>query len=122
MIALGHVRGAQSEAVYPFEVRVGGEPAKYEGGVFAKIAAPCPPDAVLEVPSATEMVIINVFPVAADGTVAADAGSHTKVLLIPSGTKVRLNETTDRSTLAPGLYGANVVTGQRTSRIMFSIK
>jgi len=108
-------------AVYPFEVKVGGHAAKYGSGVFAKVETPCKPDSLIEVPSATEMVIINVFPVLPDGTLAEDAAAKTKIILIQKGTSARLSETTDRSTLAPGFYGANVVAGQRTSRVLFSI-
>jgi hypothetical protein len=114
--------------VYPFDVKVGGQLAVAEEAdpmlvVFAKVKELVPADAEVEVSGDGDSIIINVFPVLETGEVPQEAGTQTKVIFSPGGSKiVRLNETMDKSTLSPGLYGMNIVYGGRTSRVMFRVK
>ncbi len=114
--------------VYPFDVKVGGHLAVAEEAdpmlvVFAKVKEPVTADAEVEVSGEGDSIIINVFPVLETGVVPDEATTQTKVILGQDNSKtVRLNETMDKSTLAPGLYGMNIVYGGKTSRVMFRVK
>ncbi len=117
-------QGGPRASIYPFDVRVGGQLAVVEGNretaLFAKIPQPVPADAAIEVDGPAGMLIVNVFPVRANGTVPQ--GAPVKALFLQSGTRLRLNETMDKSVLEPGLWGANVVFANTTSRVMFEVR
>ncbi len=114
--------------VYPFDVKVGGQLAVAEEAdpmlvVFAKVKEAVSADAEVEVSGEGDSIIINVFPVLETGVVPDEATTQTKVIVSQGqGKIVRLNETMDKSTLSPGLYGMNIVYGGRTSRVMFRVK
>ena len=111
-------------AIYPFDVKIGGQSATVSGdpetAIFAKIKDPVAADAELEVTGEPSMLIINVFPVKESGEV--DSAAPVKILMVQSGTKVKLDETMDKSKLTPGLWGANVTFNNGTSRVMFTVK
>ncbi len=117
-------RSAKRATIYPFDVRVGGQLAVVEGdptrAIFAKIKEPVDDNAQIEIGGEPGMLIVNVFPVRPNGEVPQ--GAPTKVMFVQNGTKTRLDETMDKSRLAPGLYGANVVYANATSRVMFEVK
>lgn len=124
LITPGVAPAGERPDIYPFDVKVGGQLAAMTGSnrLFAHIAEPVPAEAELEVPGAEGMVIVNVFPSAPDGTVPDTAAGQTKVILIQQGGKAKLDATMDGTKLAPGLYGANVVSGGRTSRVQFTVR
>ena len=111
-------------SIYPFQVKVGGQLAAIEDNprtaIFAKLKEPVSPNAEIEVLGVPAMIIINVFKVNPDGSVTSSASP--KIIMVQNGTKTRLDDTMDKSTLAPGLYGMNVVYANVTSRIMFTVK
>lgn len=117
-------KGGPRATIYPFDVRIGGQLATIEGSletaIFAKIAQPVSSDATIEVEGPAGMLIVNVFPVRPNGTVPQAA--PIKVMMQQNGTRVRLDETMDKSLLTPGLYGANIVFMQTTSRVMFEVR
>lgn len=110
--------------IYPFDVKIGGQTAAITGNpesaIFAKIKDPVAADAELEIAGEPGMLIVNVFPVKETGEV--DSAAPVKVIFISSGTKAKLDATMDKSTLTPGLWGANIVFNNRTSRVMFTVK
>ena len=105
-------------------MKVGGQTATVEGNpqtaVFAKVKNPVATDAEVEVSGEAGMLMINVFPAKPDGTV--ENAAATKVILVQSGTKAKLDATMDKSKLAPGLYGANIIFAGKTARVMFTVK
>jgi len=115
---------ADRPAIYPFDVRVGGQLAVVtespDVAIVARVPEPVAADAELEVTGEPGMLIINLFPAAADGEVAP--GAQPKIILLPEGTKVSLSHTMDSSTLEPGIWLANVVFQQGTSRVLFEVK
>lgn len=118
---------AQARAdIYPFDVKLGGQTAVIEGdpqiAIFAKVKNPVAADAELEVTGDAGLLLVNVFPVKPNGEVPSEAQGATKVIMVQSGTKTKLDATMDKSKLTPGLYGANIVFGGRTSRVMFTVK
>jgi len=120
------VQAEDRPAIYPFDVKVGGQLAKVEGdpqtALVAKIADPVKADAKIEVVGEPAMVIINVFPANPDGTVEPAASGQAKVIMVQNGTETTLAETMDKSKLSPGVYLANVVYNQGTSRVLFTIE
>jgi hypothetical protein len=117
-------KASDRPAIYPFDVKIGGQTAAVEGdpavAVFAKIKDPVANDAELEVSGDPGMLIINIFPVKANGEV--DPAAPPKIIMVQSGNKTKLSETMDKSTLAAGLWGANIVFNNGTSRVMFTVK
>ena len=117
---------AERSPIYPFDVKLGGQLARISGNpqtaIFAKIKDPVPANAELEVSGPAGLLIINIFPVKPSGVVPPEAAGATKILMVQSGTKTTLDATMDASTLAPGLYGANVVFNIGTSRVMFTVQ
>lgn len=115
---------ADRSPIYPFDVKIGGKLAAIEGdpeaAIFAKIKEPVAADAEIEVSADPGMLIVNVFPVKADGSVE-ETGAP-KVLVAQGANKVKLTETMDKSRLEPGLYGANIVLGEATARVMFTVR
>ena len=111
-------------SVYPFQVKVGGQLATIEGdpqtAIFAKVKDPVSPDAEIEILGVPGMIIINVFKANPDGSVTTSAPP--KIIMVHNGTRARLSESLDKSTLPPGLYGMNVVYANVTSRVMFTVK
>ena len=111
-------------SIYPFQVKVGGQLAAIEGkpdnAIFAKLKEPVAANAEIEILGVPGMIIINVFKVNPDGSVTSSASP--KIIMVQNGTKTRLDETLDKSTLPPGLYGMNIVYANVTSRVMFVVK
>jgi hypothetical protein len=116
---------AERSPIYPFDVKIDGQPATISGNprtaIFAKIKDPVPANAELEVSGPAGRLIINIFPVKPNGVVPPEAAGATKILLVQSGTKTTLDATMDGSTLAPGLNGANVVFNNASARVMFKV-
>ena len=100
---------AQRADVYPFDVKVGGQTATVEGNpqttIFAKVKNPVAPDAELEVAGDAGMLLINVFPAKPDGSVDPAASAATKIIMVQSGTKAKLDATMDKSKLTPASTG-----------------
>lgn len=118
------IKSGKRPTIYPFDVRIGGQLAEVTGNpetaIFARIPLPVAPDAEVEVDGAPGLLIINVFPVKPDGNVPQ--GAPIKVMMQQSANRLRLSETMDKSVLEPGLWGANIVFLQTTSRVMFEVK
>ena len=109
-------------AIYPFDVTVGGQDAVFNSSfpIFAKIPGPVAADAEVILDAEPEAIIVNIFPCEANGTVPR--GVDPKVIMAGKATSFKLNQTLDKSTLAPGLYGMNIVLRSKgTSRVMFRI-
>jgi hypothetical protein len=110
--------------IYPFQVKVGGQLAAIEGNpqtaVFAKLKEPVSANAEIEILGVPAMIIINIFKANPDGSVTSSASP--KIIMVQNGTTTRLDDTMDKSTLAPGLYGMNIVYANVTSRVMFTVK
>jgi hypothetical protein len=119
------LNAADRPEFYPFDVKIAGQLAtagNEAAEVFAKVAKPVSADAELEIVNAQGLVIVNLFPVNADGTVPETAPAQTKVLLIQEGGKTKLSETMDKSKLPAGLHGANIVYDGKTARVMFTVQ
>ena len=112
---------AEPPAQYPFEVTVGGHKAavKADDDVFAVIAEPVQPDAMLVITEKSPMLIINAFPCKEDGTVPMDAPAA--IIFAQDTNQVKLDATMDKKMLAPGTYLMNVVAHQKTSRVVFTV-
>lgn len=117
-------KSAKRPTIYPFDVRIGGQLAVVDGNpdtaIFARIPMAVGRDALVEVDGAPGLLIINVFPVKTDGSVPQ--GAPIKVMMQQSANRLRLDETMDKSALEPGLWGANIVFQQTTSRVMFEVR
>jgi len=115
---------AEPSPIYPFKVTIDGKVAEIVGdpttAIFAKIADPVPADALLEVEGEPGMIIINVFPTNEAGEVVS--GAAPAILMAQDTTKIKLDQTMDKSKIAPGLYLANIVYKSGTSRVMFTVK
>lgn len=120
----GVLQAEERPAVYPFDVTLGGQKAVVEGNpstaIVAEVPDPVKADAKLQVEGKPGMIIINVFPAKANGEVASDA--QPKIIMAQNGTETSLANTMDDSKLDPGIYLANIVFNNATSRILFTIK
>ncbi len=103
----------------PFGVTLAGErPAN--GASFATVATPVAADAELVVEVDAQMVTINVFPCDEKGTVKN--GAAPAVIMIQGGKKVKMDQTVDKKKLAAGNYIMNIVAGDKTARVKFTVK
>ncbi len=125
LVSAGFATAAERAAIYPFDVKVGGQLARIEGqpeaAIFAKVAKAVGADAEVEVvvDGPAGNVIVNLFAVDENGS--PKEGATPKIILADS-TKFTLAETMDKSKLAPGRYGMNVVIARMgTSRVLFEI-
>jgi hypothetical protein len=115
------------EPIYtlPFGVKVGGQEAVVirNDNTWGTIADAVSSDALLEIDSRGDSIIINVFPSNEKGDASGDAAI---ILVQDGGNTVRLDQTKDKrmepTRLQPGLYLMNVVAGSNTSRVMFRVK
>jgi len=110
---------------YPFDVEVAGQQAIPPAGpavIFAKIPQPVAPDAKVKVDTEGEMIIVNVFAIDENGAPLEGAQGQAKVIMVQNGSGFSLDGTMDKSTLAPGRYGMNIVLqNQGTSRVQFTV-
>ena len=111
--------------IYPFDVEVAGQPAVPPAGpavIFAKIPQPVAPDAEVQVDTEGGMIIVNVFAIDDNGAPLKGTAGQAKVIMVQNGTGFALDRTMDKSTLAPGHYGMNIVLqNQGTSRVEFTV-
>lgn len=105
----------------PFEVTLGGVKAemKNNNDLFAEIAQPVKSDAVLTIGESAPMLIVNAFPCTVDGAVLENEAAA--VIFANDTKEVKLNDTMDKKTLAPGSYLANIVAHGKTARIVFQV-
>lgn len=105
----------------PFDVTLGGHQAIMKQGneLFAQIEQPVKPDSTLSIPGKSAMLIINAFPCQEDGTVMENQPAA--VIFAQNTAEVKLTDTMDKKSLAPGNYLANVVAHNKTARIVFRI-
>ncbi|MBI2339045.1 MAG: hypothetical protein HYU99_01585 [Deltaproteobacteria bacterium] len=107
----------------PFDVKLAGQ-APAPAGSVAKVSAPVPSDALLELGvSETEQVIVNFF-VSDDNGIIKTENSSAKEIIMSTGAKTKINQTMSKNSLPPGTYLANIFaqsTGQ-TARIVFTVK
>lgn len=87
--------------------------------LFAQVAKPVKPDAVLALEKEVPMLIVNAFPCEEDGTVRE--GQAVGVIFAKGTREVALDATMDKKPLPPGTYLANVVADGKTSRIVFTV-
>ena len=112
-------------AIYPFDVTVAGETAVIEGNpasaIFAKLKKPVAKDAEVKLGmKEPAQVIVNVFSV--DDKGVPIKGVEPKVIFVTKGTSFRLDGTMDKSVLADGKYGMNIVSSLLgTSRVLFEV-
>ncbi len=119
------LQAQERSPIYPFDVEVAGQQAIPPGGpavIFAKIPQPVAPDAEVKVDTEGEMIIVNVFAIDENGAPLKGAQGQAKVIMVQNGTGFALDGTMDKSTLAPGRYGMNIVLqNQGTSRVEFTV-
>ncbi len=124
LMGLGVLHAAERPVVYPFDVTLGGQLAVVKGDptttIFAEIEKPIAADADFEVSGDPGLLIVNVFPLEANG--AVKEGVTPKVIVVPSGTVASMGAFMDGTKLEPGLYGANVVFANATSRVKFVVE
>lgn len=129
VLGFAAVQADERPAFYPFDVVVAGKKALVvdahpAGKNFAIVAEAVKADAELEVKAEGKPLIINIFPVGADGAVdQAKAAAATKVVMDQDGgPKVSLSNTMDGSKIGPGHYGLNIMIAGQTSRVMITVK
>ena len=105
----------------PFDVTLGGVKAEMNDGndLFAEISKPVKADALLEIDEVAPMLIVNAFPCTVDGAVLEN--DPAAVIFATDTKEVKLSETMDNKTLAPGSYLANIVAHGKTARIVFQV-
>lgn len=112
-------------AIYPFDVTVAGETAVIEGNpesaIFAKLKKTVAKDAEVKLGIKEDaQIIVNVFPVNDKGE--PKAGVSPTVIMVTKGASFRLDGTMDKSVLADGKYGMNIVSPLLgTSRVLFEV-
>lgn len=113
--------GAERPLFLPFDVTLGGIKAEMKTGneLFAEIAQPVKPDAVLTIGEVAPMLIVNAFPCKEDGTVLETQAVG--VIFANNTKEVKLSDTMDKKPLAPGSYLANIVAHGKTARIVFQV-
>lgn len=106
----------------PFGVTLGGTKAAQtaDGAAFATVATPVAADAELVLDVDAPMVIINVFPCDDKGTVKD--GAAPAIIMIQGGKQVKMDQTVDKKKLAAGNYIMNIVAGDKTARVKFTVK
>ena len=106
--------------ILPFGVKVGGLEAKAKNQIYAELSKPVAPDAVLEVDSQGQMIIVNIFPCDSKGTVAT--GVQPEIILLQGTNKVALTATMSKKSLTDGTYIMNIMAESKTARVLFSVK
>lgn len=123
-LGLSIANAADRPVVYPFDVKIGGQLAEIKGDpsttLFAEIEKPVAADAEIEVIGAPGLLIVNVFPLDDNG--AVKEGVTPKAIVVPSGTVASMGAFMDGTKLEPGLYGANIVFANTTSRVKFVVQ
>jgi hypothetical protein len=106
----------------PFDVMLGDQKATMKTGneVFAVVEKPVKPNVMLTLEKNTPMLIINAFACKEDGSV--EQGTPAAVIFAQNTANTPLDATLDKKPLAPGAYLMNVVAGQETARIVFTIE
>lgn len=112
---------AERPMFLPFDVTLGGQKAALQqgNGLFATIAKPVKPDAMLALDAPVPMLIVNAFPCAEDGSV--QDGQPAAVIFAQNTQEVKLDATMDKKALKPGIYLANIVANSATACIVFSV-
>jgi len=110
-------------AMYPFDVKIGGQKAVMQKGniLFAVIEKPVKADALLEIENQSPMLIINAFKVKPNGAVM-QPGEQPAIYFVKNAKSVKLNQTMDKKTLSPGRYLLNIVAHGTTARVVFLIE
>jgi len=113
---------AERPILYPFDVTIGGQKAVMQDGniLFAVVANPVKPDALLQIEKKSPMLIVNAFAVKPNGAVM-EQGQQPAIYFVKELNQVRLNETMDKKPLKPGRYLVNVVAHGTTSRVVFIV-
>ena len=109
--------------IYPFDVKVSGELAVAKEGadsLYATVDKPVAKDAEVVLSIDPGQVIVNIFPVNADGRVAD--GTQPKIIFVPDTNKFKLDATMDKSTLEPGAYMMNIVAADNTAQVRFEVQ
>ena len=124
-LSLNFVHGQGRSLFYSFDVKVNGQPAEPPHGAvenFAKVPQPIAPDARFDLDTEGEQIIVNIFAIDEKGAPLPGAQGQAKAIMVDKGTGFDLDATLDKSTLAPGLYGMNIVLENKgTSRVRFAI-
>ena len=119
-----HAEESNRPAGYPFDVTVADQKAEAKGeyAIVAKVGKPVANDAEVVIPGIQpEMIMVQLT--TCDEKGAPTPGAPQKAIMVQSGTKFKLNQTMDKSTLEPGRYLMNVVLRSKgTSRVVFEIK
>ena len=109
--------------MYPFDVKVSGELAVAKKGaesLYATVDKPVAKDAEVVLSIDPGQVIVNIFPVNADGSVAD--GAQPKIIFVSDTNKFKLDATMDKSMLEPGAYMMNIVAANNTAQVRFEVQ
>lgn len=110
-----------AEGSLPFAVNLGGQAATYKSGeAFAKLEKPVAANAPLSVAVKSEMTIINVHKLKADGT--TDETAQPAIILLQGTDKGSLDQTMDKQKLPAGKYLLSITAGEATATIQFEIQ
>lgn len=112
---------AQSTSPLPFSVSLGGvAAAAKDGEPFATVDKPIPADAPIVVGAKTDMIIVNVSRLGADG--APDPNSQPAVILLQNTQNSTLDKTMDQQKLASGPCLMSITADGQTALIRCTIK
>jgi hypothetical protein len=102
------------------EIQIAGMPLDTKTEIFSSLTTPVVADAVVQVPGKQDRIIVNVFPAAADGTIAS--GAAPEVIMVTETDNFKLDKTMSKKKLAPGTYLMNIVYSGKTERVLFTVK
>lgn len=113
---------AETSVGLPFGVKLGGQEA-IPSGVVGKIAEPVANDADLELAVETkDTVFVNFFVSDANGNVTNANSSAVEIIMVNAANKFKINQTMSKNSLKAGIYLANIMANNQTSRIVFTVK
>ncbi|MBF0105192.1 MAG: hypothetical protein HQM16_07680 [Deltaproteobacteria bacterium] len=111
----------QAFTALPFPVSVEGTPlTDGEGKTYVTIASPVTSHATIEIGIEVPTIIVNVYP--SNSKAEVDNGAVPEIILVNGLNRFSLNQTMSQNTLKPGTYLMNIVAGEGTARVVFTVK
>lgn len=112
--------GEERPLFLPFDITLDGQKAVMvdDNELFAQIAEPVKPDAVLKLEKPAKMIIVNAFFCRGDGVVMEN---QPVVIFASDAQQVKLSDAMNDQKFHPGEYLANVVVDGKTARIVFKV-
>lgn len=109
---------------YPFDVKIGGQPAVVIKDWFARIPTPISADAEIEAVGQTvsDTMFVNIFKSDAEANVDPANNNALGIIMVNGTNKAKLNQTLSKQPLPAGTYLANIMANNQTSRVVFVIK